>query len=194
MKPILFALSAVLVLTACESQSTRPGQTSTITVGVIQSAQPVELTSNAGTGAALGGLAGWASAATGSSSQQARNAIIGAGLGGVLADLSQGNRSGMRYGVRTNNGNVINVVSDQTQMQVGDCVTVEEQSDRANIRRVSPTMCDRASSSAVASPHVQGEMSDDAAKCAQAKERLLAAKTEEETQTALRVAQILCND
>jgi hypothetical protein len=100
----------------------------------------------------------------------------------------------MQYRVRTGNGSFIEVISDQTQMQIGDCVTVEEQGDKANVRRISQSMCEEKNTAVASVPEVKQELQEDADQCAAAKDRMLKAKTPEEAETALEVAKFLCND
>ena len=46
----------------------------------------------------------------------------------------------MRYTVRTGDGSAIQVVTDQTEIHLGDCVLVEETSNGATVRRKDPSM------------------------------------------------------
>ena len=91
----------------------------------------------------------------------------------------------MQYTVRTSQGSAITVVTDQTQVRIGDCVSVEETGDTANIRRVDDALCQPVSPQVVeqASPMMQAE----ADRCEQAKERLFAATTPEEVEVARQV-------
>ncbi|MCZ6831288.1 MAG: hypothetical protein O7F73_17195 [Gammaproteobacteria bacterium] len=58
----------------------------------------------------------------------------------------------MQYVIRTGEGSVITVVTDQTEIRIGDCVVVEETSKGANVRRSDPTMCEPASRQVVPIP------------------------------------------
>ena len=98
----------------------------------------------------------------------------------------------MQYTVRTGQGSAITVVTDQTEVRVGDCVSVEETGSTANIGRVDDALCQPVSPKVVeqATPALQAE----ADHCEQAKERLFAATTTEEVEVAQQVMEIMCND
>ncbi|MGB1139292.1 MAG: hypothetical protein ACPG1A_00250, partial [Halioglobus sp.] len=127
-----------------------------------------------------------------SSARQAAAAAGGAALGGGVTSRAQGDNMAMQYTVRTSAGSAVQVITDQTEVRIGDCVLVEEVGDTANIRRKDPAMC-QPRPDAVQS-QVQAELEDDASQCAAAKQRLLDAKTQEEIDVAMQVMQILCND
>jgi hypothetical protein len=151
----------------------------------------VQLDAQAGRGALLGGAAGWALARNQSSGRQALGAAAGAGLGAASRNSRHGG-AGMQYTVRTSQGSAITVVTDQTQVRVGDCVSVEETGDVANIRRVDNALCQPVSPQVVEQsiPVLQAE----ADRCEQAKERLFAATTPEKVEVARQVMDIMCND
>ncbi len=182
------SISIALGLSVSFSASAqKAGQNATVTLGVVQSAERVTLQSTGGgKGAAVGGTLGYASGS--SKKKSRRNAVIGGAAGAALS--SSGKSEGMQYAVRVGDGSVIVVVSDQTQIQIGDCVTVEQSGDMANIRRQDPLACERPE--VVASPDVQSEFVDDADKCAAAKRELLDATTKEALELATAKANILC--
>jgi hypothetical protein len=134
----------------------------------------------------------WAATRNRSSSSQALGALGGAAAGGAIANRSQGDRSGMQYVIRTGQGAAVTVVTDQTEVRIGDCVTVEETSNGANVRRVSPTTCEPASEMAVA--ELADDMQGEALKCNKAKQELIDATTAEQMDIAERKMKILCND
>jgi hypothetical protein len=98
----------------------------------------------------------------------------------------------MRYTIRTGDGSAIQVVTDQTEIRIGDCVLVEETSNGANVRRKDPAMCQPVSEQVMA--QVEDDLQQDASRCDDAKERLFAATTPEEVEIARQVMDILCND
>ena len=80
----------------------------------------------------------------------ARNTILGATEGGAIASSAQGSRNGMRFTVETSPGTRIQVVTDQTEIRVGDYVNVEQAgSGTANVRRVSEALCEAVAGNAV---------------------------------------------
>jgi uncharacterized protein YcfJ len=182
---LLIALCLVANLPALAQVS---GQNATVTIGVVQQAQPITLQSTGGgKGAVVGGALGYASG--GSRSKSRRNALIGGAAGAALS--SSGTSEGMQYTVKINDGSAIVVVSDQTEIELGDCVTVEQSGDAANIRRQDPAACAASSKEAVAD--IQDELIEDANECAAVKRQLVEAKTQEEIELATTKAKILCN-
>ena len=184
-------LLLVLVAGCMAANAQRRGDSANITIGVVEGAQRIEFDANAGRGALLGGAAGWALARNQSSGRQAAAAAAGAGLGAASRNRRHGG-TGMQYVVRTSAGSAVTVVTDQTEVRIGDCVSVEQTGDTANIRRVDDALCEPASPEVVeeATPVLQAE----ADRCEQAKERLFAASTPEEVEVARQVMDIMCND
>jgi hypothetical protein len=87
---------------------------------------------------------------------------------------------------------VVVIISDQTEIQVDDCVIVENPGNtNANIRRVAQTYCDPASAEVVA--ELQDEVMEEAQECAAAKRELAAADTDATFDRALRKVEILCD-
>jgi hypothetical protein len=84
------------------------------------------------------------------------------------------------------------VITDQTEIVQGDCVTVEEVGDSANVRRADPTMCQPASQQVV--QDLTGELEEEAYECLEAKEQMLQAENEQQLDIAIRKVKILCND
>ncbi len=184
-------LSCVAVATSNVADAQRRGDNTRVTLGIIEGAQKVEFDSGAGKGALLGGALGWALARNQSSGTQAAAAAAGAGLGAASQHSRHGG-TGMQYTVRTGSGSLITVVTDQTEVRIGDCVSVEETGDVANVRRVDNDLC------APASPEVvevaSEELAEDADSCHRAKERLFDATTPQEVEVARQIMEAFCND
>ena len=190
--PILAAsLSSMLLVASMTTLAQRAGDSASITIGIVERAQQVQMDAQTGRGALLGGAAGWALARNQSSAGQAVGAAAGAGLGAASRNRRHGG-TGMEYTVRTSQGSAITIVTDQTQVRVGDCVSVEQTGNAANIRRVDSALCQPVSPQVVeqSTPSLQAE----ADRCEQAKERLFAATTTEEVEVAQQVMDIMCND
>ena len=188
-RKILLSIGLCLFFLA-PAMAQKSGQNATITLGVVQQAERVTLESTGGgKGAVVGGALGYASGSGKSTSKKRRNALIGGAAGAALS--SSGKSEGMQYAVKVGDGSVIVVVSDQTQIQVGDCVTVEQSGDMANIRRQDPSACEVTSAAAVAA--IEDELIEDAEECAAIKQEILNAKTQEEVELASIKAKILCN-
>ncbi len=189
----------LLILTALfftvDALAQRSGQSMTVQTGVVIAAQAVNLQSAAGRGAAVGGVVGLAATSSNrSTSRRIRNTAIGAGTGALIARGAQGNLDGMQYTVETGPGSRITVVTDQTQVRVGDCVNVEQAgSGTANVRRVSEGLCEALFANEV-DEELHAYMTREADMCLQAKERLMDAETDEAFETAMRRVKFLCDD
>ena len=191
------ALAAVTILALIVSLPSalaqRTGDSARVTIGVVERAERVQLQSDSGRNALIGGALGWAVARNQSSARQLAAAAGGAALGGGATSRAEGNNMAMQYTVRTGGGSAIQVITDQSEVRIGDCVAVEEVGTTANIRRKDPAIC-QPRSEAVQSQMVQNELNHDADQCAAAQRRLLDASTQEEVDIALQVMRILCND
>lgn len=190
----LFILLSTLMF-AVNAFAQRSGQSMSIQTGVVISAQAVNLQSAAGRGAAVGGVVGLATTSSNrSTSRRIRNTAIGAGTGALIARGAEGNLDGMQYTIETGPGSRITVVTDQTQIRVGDCVNVEQAgSGTANVRRVSDSLCEAAFAGAV-DEDLQTYMKYEADMCLNAKERLMEAETDEAFDVAMRRVKFLCDD
>lgn len=182
-------ISAVLVDPA---GAQRAGQSMTVQTGTVVGKQAVNLQSEAGRGVAVGGILGYAATSSSQrSSRRARNTILGAAAGGLIAGRAQGSLDGMRYTVELGSGARIEVVTDQTGIKVGDCVNVEQAgTGTANVRRVSSALC----ASTEIPADISAGFSEEADRCLAAKDRLLDAETDAEIDAAIRRVQILCDD
>lgn len=166
-----------------------------VQTGIVIGAQAVNLQSAAGRGAAVGGVVGLATTSSNrSTSRRLRNTAIGAGTGALIARNAQGSLDGMQYTIEVGPGSQIIVVTDQTQVRVGDCVNVEQAgSGTANVRRVSDAMCEAAFANAV-DDDIRAEYRQLADMCLDAKERMLKAETDEAFDLAVRRMNMLCDD
>jgi hypothetical protein len=169
----------------------KSGQSMQIQYGYVVASRYVQEKSNAGKGALVGGAIGLYTGKGKSSGTKFRRTAAGAIVGGATASAVQGSRDAREYQVRTASG-VIVIISDQTEINVDDCVVVETPSKgNANIRRVANTYCDPASAEVVA--ELQDEMLEEAEECMMAKRELATADTDEAVDRALRKISILCD-
>ncbi|NOR19079.1 MAG: hypothetical protein GQ538_03215 [Xanthomonadales bacterium] len=189
----LVILTASLWVVNADAQ--RSGQSMSIQTGIVVAAQAVNLQSNAGRGALVGGVVGYATTSSRqSSSRRARNTAIGAGTGALISRRAQGSLNGMQYTVEVSAGSRIVVVTDQTQVRVGDCVNVEQAgSGTANVRRVSESLCDTVFDNQV-DEDLQTYMNREADACLQAKDRLMETESDEAFEVALRRVSFFCDD
>ena len=185
-------LTLALLGASTLAMAQRTGDSARVTVGIVEGKQRINLKSDTGRNSLIGGALGWGLARNKSSATQAAAALGGAAIGGGATSAAQGDNTAIQYTVRTSAGSAIQVVTDQTEIIVGDCVIVEETSKSANVRRKDPAMCKTASQEVMS--HVEPELKDDASQCDAAKQRLFDAKTTEEVAVAKQVMEILCND
>ncbi len=192
------AFTWAIALLACTlaapgSWSQRAGQSVSVQYGMVKQERQVDLQSSAvPAGAVVGGTLGLASAKGKSSSKKARNAIIGGIAGGAIAGASRGSTMGMMYDVDLGSAGMIQVVTDQREIRIGDCVAVEKAGDTANLRRVSAGYCDKANQAAIAA--VASESQEEAQECLAAKQQLVDAATADEFDLAQRKIGLLCDD
>jgi outer membrane lipoprotein SlyB len=190
-RSLAFALTLALLSTPTTLLAQKSGQSVQVQYGVVVSSQYVQEASKAPAGALVGGAIGLYTGKGKSSGTKFRRSAAGAIAGGAATSAVQGNRDARQYEVQTAAGTVI-IISDQTEIQVDECVVVENPgTTNANIRRVDPAMCDPASAEVVA--ELQDELVEEAEECAAAKRELAAADSDEAFDRALRKVDILCN-
>ena len=191
-KNLFIVLSIKLLFGCATSQAQRTGDSARISIGIVERAEQVPLKSDVNRNALIGGAVGWALARNRSSGTQAAAALGGAALGGAGTSRVEGSNMAMQYTVRTTGGSLIQVITDQTEIRIGDCVLVEETGSNANVRRKDPALCRPANEQVMSA--VRSELHQDADQCSQAKKRLFEAQTAEEVEVARQVMEILCND
>lgn len=190
---LLVALGA-LVSGGCAT-TPHSGRVMTIQTGQVVASRPVDLPSRAGQGVAVGGLVGYAATSSRhGSSRRARNMLLGAAAGGVIAGSAEGSPRGMEYTVELGSGARIQIATDQTEIRIGDCVNVEQAGrGTGNVRRVSQSYCEAVAESAV-DADIQNRMTTSADLCLTAKDAVFEADTEAEIEAAVRRVNILCDD
>ena len=180
---ILFPLSTVSV----QAATVMAVSYGTIT-GVNQQAR--DTSGGATGGALLGGIVGLASGSGRSRSNRALRTLGGAAVGSAAGrTMAQGTE--MVYTVDLLNAGTVRVVMDSGNFARGDCVAVEQGGPSANLRRVSSEFC---FNNAAVPQQYKAAIQREADQCAQAKQRLLDATTEEQVNSAAMVMNILCQD
>ncbi len=186
---LALAIAALMTIPTAEAQ--RSGQSISIVHGIVVGSKDVQERSDAGKGALLGGTIGYATTSSSrSSSSRRKNTAMGALAGAAVANRAQGDRSAKEYTVDTGTGTTV-IISDQTQIVVGDCVVVENAGNNANIRRVDPTLCEPESAEVV--EELADELMEEAQECVTAKQELADAQDDASFDRALRKVEILCN-
>jgi hypothetical protein len=178
-----------LAAVGCEQQGFRVGQRTTVQFGTVSHVEQVRLQSDVPAGALIGGTLGLITA--GGRRTAPRNAILGAAIGAGATAAIQGDRSAIAYTVSMVDGSTIRIVSDQSEIRVGDCVAIERAGDTNNIRRQPSAYCATGNQAAVAALQAQEQAA--AARCEAAKEELVRAATPEAVDTATRKVNLLCN-
>lgn len=193
-KIVIASVVAALAVPVAAPRAQKKGASATVRVGEVTERQQVELDDNSTKkGALVGGAIGLA-AGYGSSGKKRRRRTAGGAAIGAAAGSSKKKQTGMMYTVKTGDGAMVQIVTDQTEIQKGDCVAVEESGGKANIRRLSPTACEPESKDVMNDPAIQQEMQEEAAECVAAKDELVAAETDEAIDRALRKLEILCDN
>jgi outer membrane lipoprotein SlyB len=192
-----FGLSSLLVLVTlampgADTFAQRAGQSATIRTGTVTGMRSVDLNDgNALKGALVGGAFGAAlTRSSKSSGRRDRNAAIGAVIGGAAA--ASKTQPGRIYTVTTNEGTMIQIATEQTELRVDDCVYVEEAGGTANIRRAPATACAAETQAIMSDSDIVEELQEEAAECAAAKQELINAETDAALDRAARKIQLLC--
>ena len=115
-------------------------------------------------------------------------AAAGAGLGALVAKETAGTAE--RFTVRLVNNSTIDIVLENQDVRVGDCVSVE-QGTHANLRRVSSVLCSTPASHPAYSS-MNAETMRESSDCVAAKQELLKAATTEQTDIAYKKMRALC--
>ena len=186
---VMTALLSASIFAAGTAQATTVMSVSYGTITGI-SQQERDTSGGATGGALLGGVVGLASGRGQSRSNRALRSLGGAAVGSA-AGRTMARGTEMVYTVDLVNGGTARVVMDSGTFHQGDCVAVEQGGPSANLRRVSSEFC---ANNAAIPQQYRAEHQREADQCAQAKQRLLDAQTEEEINTAAMVMNILCQD
>jgi outer membrane lipoprotein SlyB len=183
-------LASILALAVigCQQQAFRVGQQTSVRFGTVTNVEQVNLQSDVPAGALVGGTIGLIA---GGGRNAPRNAILGAAVGAGATAVAQGNRTGIAYSVRMLDGSTIRIISDQSEIRVGDCVAIERAGDTNNIRREHPAYC--ASQNQAAVRAIQEQTQAAAAHCEAAKQELVSAATPEAVDLATAKVNLLCN-
>ena len=168
-------------------------QSTTVDYGVVTKVNQIELGESGSTlgtaaGSLLGGAWGYAIGKGSTSGKKRRGILGGAAVGGLIGNAAtRGSNKGYEYTVELISGDSVNIATEQGQIDVGDCVTVER-GESANIRRVSEVHC-QANDTQPTAEHVA-----EATECEGAKAAMLEAETTEALEAAVEKARLLCEE
>ena len=190
-KEVLFATS---IMAACSSFSIGiQAQVTSVDYGVVTKVNRVELGEGGSgvataAGALLGGAVGYAFGKGSTSGKKRRGILAGGALGGLVGNTAtRGTNKGYEYTVQLIAGDSVSITTEQGQIDVGDCVTVER-GESANIRRVSEVHC-QAKDTQPTAEHVA-----EAEECEAAKAAMLDAETTDALEAAVEKARLLCEE
>ena len=186
------ALPLSIICAAPAAFAQKSGQSATVRVGTVVSTERVSLQSYAAKTAVLGGVnVNQATSNRKSKTRKPKNPALGAAALGGATRLGEGDLAGTLYVVKMQDGSEMRVVSDQNQVVPGDCVTVEQVRDNANIRRADPVLCEPETRQVMGD--LEPELEEEAEECYAAKQELLNAETDEQASLATRKVSVLCN-
>lgn len=189
-----FVIISLLVLAIGNNAfAKKAGQSTKVQYGVVTASKEVDLSSNAvPKGALIGGTVGLLSTRRGPSRQhRTRNVIVGTAAGAAIGGASSKGDTGILYDIKVGDG-VVQVVTDQTEIRVDDCVAVETAGETTNLRRVSADHCQQASAATEASG--EGEAEGESEECQAAKQELVGATTKEQADLAAMKINMLCKE
>ena len=181
-----------IALAGCAGTDPMTGSSSneiiSVQYGRVENIEQVEMKPDYGAGALIGGALGLLATATHSGASQIAGAAAGAGLGALISKDTAG--SGEKFTVRLVNNSTIDIVTENQDIELGDCVSVE-QGQHANIRRVAPVMCSTPPSDP-AYPAMHASNVQESQQCQDVKRELLNATTEQATNIAYKKMQAFC--
>lgn len=161
----------------------------------VQATTVTDSTSRA-VGTLVGGGIGLATGSGQSGSNRALRGVAGAAAGRGVGSMA-GSSQAFEYTVLIDGTQTLRIVSDQVGKRIGDCVAVE-QGQFSNIRLVPDSRCAPRSQPAPAKtappPAPPAADAQQANACEQAKAQVLAAKTDDEFNTAERRMRLLCGE
>lgn len=187
-------LSATLVaaLTGCAATDPMTGSTQneiiSVQYGRVENIQQVAMSPDYGAGSVIGGALGLLATMGHSGASQVGGAVVGAGLGALVAKETAG--SGEKFTVRLVNNSTIDIVTENQSIELGDCVSIE-QGEHANIRRVSSVLCTTPPSDPAYAPMNAANVQE-SQECQEVKRELLNATTEQATNIAYKKMHAFC--
>jgi hypothetical protein len=191
---MLSLLSATLVasLVGCASTDpvtgSAPNEVISVQYGTVENIQQVAMAPDYGAGSVIGGALGLLATMGHSGASQVGGAVVGAGLGALVAKETAG--SGVKFTVRLVNNSTIDIVTENQSIALGDCVSIE-QGQHANIRRVSSVMCTTPPSDPAYAPMNAANVQE-SQECQAVKRELLNATTEQATNIAYKKMHAFC--
>ena len=166
----------------CIPYSNLLAQSVTIQYGTVTSSTTIKKDASHAGGALAGGLIG---AMIGPRRHRGLRAVAGAGIGAAIEGSATGGTQ-QQYTVNLKSGGTTIINTEQQEIRIGDCVSIE-QGSYANIRRVSSVHCETQTQIPV---HHTSSSND----CETAKHQLAKAETDDAIVLAAKKVRILCED
>lgn len=154
----------------------------TIQYGTVESAQTIAKDAKHAGDAVAGGVLG---ALIGPSRHRGIRALAGAGIGAAVQGSATSGQQ-QKYTVGLVNGGTTIITTEQQDIRVGDCVSIE-QGKYSNIRRISSVHCE-------VKTQIPQHHKSIASDCEKAKHELSNAETDEAVTLAGKKVRILCED
>ncbi|MGD8843566.1 MAG: hypothetical protein PVJ83_08845 [Gammaproteobacteria bacterium] len=185
-------MTTPLFATLCLAGSVQAANMVSVAYGTITGVGQQEKDTSGGKtgGALLGGMVGLYSGKGKSTSNKALRTLGGAAVGSAAGGAAARGTE-MVYTVSLVSGGTVRIVMDSGNFRSGDCVAVERGGASANMRRVSEEFCIH---NASVPQQYKAEHEKEADECAQAKQQLLDAQTEDAIKAAQMKMNILCQD
>ncbi len=182
-----------LAVSGCATTDPATGSTSksliSVAYGQVSNVERVKMDVNYAKGAAVGGGLGLLATSRRSRSSQIGGALAGAAIGALVQKAAAGDGMANKFTVNLSNGNTVAIITEQGDIDIGDCVSVE-QGKQANIRRVSSVMCQ---SDTANHPAVRNADMEEAQECLTAKQEVMQAETEQAVDVAYRKMRAFCD-
>ena len=129
----LAAILAMPAPVAAQANSVNYGRVTAIQPG------PANSGTSSNTGAVVGGMVGMASGSGQRGVNRAARTAAGAAAGNAVSRSGNSSSTGNFFSIRLAGGGEVRILSDQRDIRVNDCVSV----DRDIVRRVDNAFCDR---------------------------------------------------
>jgi outer membrane lipoprotein SlyB len=163
-----------------------------ISYGTVESVTPVQVSPTGEVaGGVMGGLLGLALTAGHSGGSMLLGAAGGALAGGLLGHTMQGSDRADQFMIRRVDGSTLEVTTEQRDLEVGDCVAIE-QGRHTSLRRTAEQYC-QPGLGVAGDSRVALEAQHDAQVCHEAKEELVQAQGDAAIKAGAARVQALCN-
>jgi outer membrane lipoprotein SlyB len=193
---ILLTVSVALLLPHTSSaEKVRQADKNTaidISFGKLVDIERVEVKSKAAKGAAWGGMIGLASQHGGHGEELVAGAAVGALIGALVGKATSGHKYAFAFYIRRLDGRETKIISEQTGLEIGDCVKIEE-GKHTGLQRVSQANCDPGYTEHRSDAEVGRYHQSNADACAKAKDDLLTAGDDADLEKLAYKVEVICN-